>query len=168
MLHEDMHGGLKEPGGEIHATFDREICTSEYRVTIHVVPNLPLITKQKFCFSIGNMQSLFWCQWEVMNNVNGHPVNSLMLPFSAGDINEEATQCLELVQMIETIPPAFPNVLNTCGRITVHSTGRYVLVSNRGHDSICVLSVERNTGLLQVQNYTLLDWIYFSRYCQTG
>lgn len=53
--------------------------------------------------------------------------------------------------MISTIPPAFPNVLNTCGRITVHSTGRYVLVSNRGHDSICVLSVEKNTGLLQVR-----------------
>ena len=64
---------------------------------------------------------------------------------------EAATPCLELVQMISTIPPGFPNVLNTCGRITVHSTGRYVLVSNRGHDSICVLSVERNTGLLQVR-----------------
>ena len=64
---------------------------------------------------------------------------------------EAPPQCLELVQMISTIPPAFPNVLNTCGRITVHSTGRYVLVSNRGHDSICVLSVEKNTGLLQVR-----------------
>ena len=63
-------------------------------------------------------------------------------------------QCLELVQMISTIPAAFPNVLNTCGRITVHSTGRYVLVSNRGHDSICVLSVEKNTGLLQVRKTT--------------
>ena len=46
---------------------------------------------------------------------------------SAEVVNAEAApQCLELVQMIETIPPAFPNVLNTCGRITVHSTGRYV------------------------------------------
>ena len=69
----------------------------------------------------------------------------------AGAVDADAPpQCLELVQMISTIPPAFPKELNTCGRITVHSTGRFVLVSNRGHDSICVLSVDKQSGLLQV------------------
>ena len=87
---------------------------------------------------------------------------------SAGDVNAEATQCLELVQMIETIPPGFPNVLNTCGRITVHSTGRYVLVSNRGHDSICVLSVEKNTGLLQVRTESDSHAVCFIKDSQKG
>eukprot|EP00666_Eupelagonemidae_sp_cell4sb_P016021 gene16021-6395_t len=34
------------------------------------------------------------------------------------------------------VQSAFPKRLNTCGRITVHTSGHYVLVSNRGHDSI--------------------------------
>lgn len=65
---------------------------------------------------------------------------------------EEPT--LHLVQMISTLPVAFPGSLNTCGRITVHNSGRYVVVSNRGHDSIAVFSVlyESNPpGLLAVK-----------------
>ena len=85
------------------------------------------------------------------------PVNQLtpdvvIIEFIILDSNLEIEHCLELVQMISTIPSGFPNALNTCGRITVHSTGRFVLVSNRGHDSICVLSVEKYTGLLQVSH----------------
>jgi len=56
--------------------------------------------------------------------------------------------CMELVQDIKTIPDAFPGRMNTCGRICVHSSGRFVLVSNRGHDSMAIYPVDRNTGLL--------------------
>lgn len=49
---------------------------------------------------------------------------------------------LRLVQSIATIPSAFPNKMNTCGRICVHKSGRFVVVSNRGHQSITVYRVK--------------------------
>ena len=52
---------------------------------------------------------------------------------------------LRLVQSISTIPGAFPTTMNTCGRICVHKTGRFVVVSNRGHESITVYKV-KNKG----------------------
>merc|ERR1719188_760548 len=36
--------------------------------------------------------------------------------------------------------------MNTCGRIAVHPSGAFVLVSNRGHDSITVFRVHHSTG----------------------
>ncbi|KAL7581280.1 hypothetical protein ACA910_006049 [Epithemia clementina (nom. ined.)] len=48
---------------------------------------------------------------------------------------------LRLVQSIKTIPNAFPTSMNTCGRICVHRSGRFVLVSNRGHQSIAIFKV---------------------------
>lgn len=50
---------------------------------------------------------------------------------------------LRLVQSIKTIPPAFPTTLNTCGRMCVHKSGRFVVVSNRGHQSIAVYKVHQ-------------------------
>jgi 6-phosphogluconolactonase len=52
---------------------------------------------------------------------------------------------LRLVQSISTIPSAFPMTMNTCGRICVHQSGRFVVVSNRGHQSITVYRV-KNKG----------------------
>lgn len=49
---------------------------------------------------------------------------------------------LRLVQSISTIPSAFPTTMNTCGRICVHKSGRFVVVSNRGHQSITVYKVK--------------------------
>lgn len=48
---------------------------------------------------------------------------------------------LTLIQSISTIPSAFPAQLNTCGRICVHKSGRFVIVSNRGHESIAILRI---------------------------
>lgn len=48
---------------------------------------------------------------------------------------------LRLVQSIKTLPAAFPTKMNTCGRICVHKSGRFVVVSNRGHQSIAVFRV---------------------------
>ena len=50
---------------------------------------------------------------------------------------------LRLIQSIKTIPQAFPTDMNTCGRICVHKSGRFVVVSNRGHQSICVFRVHK-------------------------
>jgi len=49
---------------------------------------------------------------------------------------------LRLVQSISTIPNAFPTTMNTCGRMCVHKSGRFVIVSNRGHQSIAVFRVK--------------------------
>jgi len=49
---------------------------------------------------------------------------------------------LRLVQSISTIPDAFPTTMNTCGRMCVHKSGRFVIVSNRGHQSITVFRVK--------------------------
>jgi hypothetical protein len=60
---------------------------------------------------------------------------------------------LRLVQSISTIPSAFPTTMNTCGRICVHKSGRFVVVSNRGHQSITVFRVKSKgskRGELQV------------------
>jgi len=50
---------------------------------------------------------------------------------------------LRLIQSIATIPSAFPNEMNTCGRICVHNSGRFVVVSNRGHQSIAIYRVKQ-------------------------
>jgi len=49
---------------------------------------------------------------------------------------------LTLIQTIATIPSAFPTKLNTCGRLCLHKSGRFVLVSNRGHQSIAIMRVK--------------------------
>lgn len=48
---------------------------------------------------------------------------------------------LRLIQSIKTIPSAFPTTMNTCGRICVHKSGTFVVVSNRGHQSIAIFRV---------------------------
>ena len=59
---------------------------------------------------------------------------------------------LTMVQNIDTVPSAYPLELNTCGRITVHNCGNYVLVSNRGHDSVAVFRIV-SKGRLEAAGY---------------
>jgi 6-phosphogluconolactonase len=63
---------------------------------------------------------------------------------------------LTLIQSISTIPKAFPTKMNTCGRICVHKSGRFVIVSNRGHESIAIFRVKTkgaNRGELSTVGY---------------
>jgi 6-phosphogluconolactonase (cycloisomerase 2 family) len=50
---------------------------------------------------------------------------------------------LRLIQSIKTVPSAFPIEMNTCGRMCVHPSGRFVVVSNRGHESITIFRVKQ-------------------------
>ena len=52
---------------------------------------------------------------------------------------------LTLVQTVSTVPEAFPREMNTCGRVTVHPTGDFVVTSNRGHDSVAVHRIHRES-----------------------
>eukprot|EP00501_MAST-03F_sp_TOSAG23-6_P002398 GSMAST32.ASY1.ANO1.2507.1 assembled CDS len=54
---------------------------------------------------------------------------------------------LTLIQTISTVPVAFPRELNTCGRICLHASGKFILVSNRGHDSIAIFRVSTKPSL---------------------
>lgn len=87
-------------------------------------------------------------------------VNELSSLISVFEYNEEGAQnlidhesgdILKMKQQISTVPEGYTDY-NTCGRVTVHSSGKFVLVSNRGHDSITVYSVDENDGSL-----TLVD-----------
>lgn len=57
----------------------------------------------------------------------------------------EPRETLHLVHTASTLPAAFPRDLNTCGRIAVDPSGKFVLVSNRGHNSITVFRVNGAT-----------------------
>mmetsp|Transcript_30111 Transcript_30111/g.47907 ORF Transcript_30111/g.47907 Transcript_30111/m.47907 type:complete len:439 (-) Transcript_30111:48-1364(-) len=58
---------------------------------------------------------------------------------------------LKPLQQLSTIPDAFSSELNTCSRITVHPSGLYVVVSNRGHNSLAVFRIQvRNKGKLRL------------------
>eukprot|EP00475_Leptophrys_vorax_P037131 TRINITY_DN6362_c0_g1_i1.p1 TRINITY_DN6362_c0_g1~~TRINITY_DN6362_c0_g1_i1.p1 ORF type:complete len:400 (-),score=105.28 TRINITY_DN6362_c0_g1_i1:92-1291(-) len=59
---------------------------------------------------------------------------------------ESNISTLHLIQTISTIPVAFPKHLNTCGRIAVCPGGGFVLVSNRGHNSISIFKVDQKQG----------------------
>jgi len=65
----------------------------------------------------------------------------------------EFRETLVQIQNVSTIPFAYPKKLNTCGRITVDPTGNFVLVSNRGHNSIAIFSICRDTRKLNEVGY---------------
>lgn len=84
-------------------------------------------------------------------------VNELGSSISVFEFDETRAACLSggsteptlvQIQTIEVVPMAFPRKLNTCGRLAISPDGKYVLVSNRGHDSIAVLriSLTADTG----------------------
>jgi 6-phosphogluconolactonase (cycloisomerase 2 family) len=50
------------------------------------------------------------------------------------------------------VPKAFPRELNTCGRITVDPTGGFVLVSNRGHNSIAIFRISWGVDMGRLNN----------------
>jgi 6-phosphogluconolactonase len=80
---------------------------------------------------------------------------------AAASRNEDMTRfkgrsTLALIQSISCLPAAYPTHLNTCGRICVHKSGRFVVVSNRGHESLAILRVKTKgseKGKLQAVGY---------------
>jgi len=58
----------------------------------------------------------------------------------------QAKPTLSLIQTVSTVPEAFPFEMNTCGRVTIHPTGDFVVTSNRGHDSVAVHRIHRDSN----------------------
>jgi len=55
---------------------------------------------------------------------------------------------LVVKETVSTLPDAF-NGPNSCAEIQIHPSGKYVYVSNRGHDSVAIFEVNKKTGLLE-------------------
>lgn len=53
------------------------------------------------------------------------------------------------VQTVSTLPEGFSD-FNSCADIHLSEDGRFVYASNRGHDSIAVYGVDRDSGMLSV------------------
>jgi len=66
----------------------------------------------------------------------------------ANEFESQTEPTLELIQELSTIPMAFPRDLNTCGRLAVDPSGKFVIVSNRGHNSFAVFKIS-NSGMLE-------------------
>lgn len=52
-----------------------------------------------------------------------------------------------LIQTISTLPSGYKNV-SYAGEIAIHPSSRFLYVSNRGHDSIAVYSIDNSSGVL--------------------
>ena len=52
------------------------------------------------------------------------------------------------IQTITTLPKDYPGKGNTTAEIQIHPNGKFLYVSNRGHDSIAAYSIDEKTGKL--------------------
>lgn len=67
--------------------------------------------------------------------------------------HEPGSETLRGVRTVSTLPPDFSGS-NTGAEIAVDARGRFLYVSNRGHDSIAVFSVDPGDGSLKP-----LEWV---------
>jgi len=64
-----------------------------------------------------------------------------------------ATGQLEHLGSVTTLPDDFPGDDNTCADVHVTPDGRFVYVSNRGHDSLAMFAVDPATGMPVAMGY---------------
>ena len=62
---------------------------------------------------------------------------------------DPATGALSLLETVSTLPAGFSGT-NTCAQIHLAPDGRFVYVSNRGHDSIAAVAVDADSGRLRL------------------
>src|SRR5262245_16139451 len=63
---------------------------------------------------------------------------------------------LSAQQTVSTLPSGFSE-RNACAEIKIHSTGKFLYVSNRGHDSIARFQIDGATGKLTSQGQTATE-----------
>ena len=79
-----------------------------------------------------------WGKWMYVNNEMTSTVS--VYPFMDVPPRE--------VQNVSTLPEGFDKSKNSTAEIAVHPSGKFVYVSNRGHDSIAIFKVDRESGRL--------------------
>ncbi len=65
---------------------------------------------------------------------------------------DETTGKAELIQTLATIPEGVSHDETSTAAIKIHPNGKLLYVSNRGHDSLAVYSIDEETGLLTLLN----------------
>jgi 6-phosphogluconolactonase len=58
---------------------------------------------------------------------------------------------LEVVETLSTLPEGYDGKDNTTAEVVAHPSGKFVFVSNRGHDSVAVFSFDERTGKLSTK-----------------
>jgi 6-phosphogluconolactonase len=61
---------------------------------------------------------------------------------------DPATAAMKEIQTLSTLPGDFDKSKNSTAEIAVHPSGKFVYVSNRGHDSIAIFKVDEKSGKL--------------------
>ena len=78
---------------------------------------------------------------ELSSVVSAFRVDQAALKEVANGGGKVSKPTLVPLQNTSTLPAAYPRSLNTCGRICVHPSGWFVVVSNRGHDSLSIFKI---------------------------
>jgi len=60
---------------------------------------------------------------------------------------------LTAVQTLSTLPEGYDGSKNSTAEIAVHPSGKFVYVSNRGHDSVAVFKVDPRSGQLSAAGH---------------
>jgi 6-phosphogluconolactonase len=60
---------------------------------------------------------------------------------------DATTGQLQHIGTVTTLPDDFPGNTNTCADVHITPNGRFLYVSNRGHDSLAMYAIDRGTGL---------------------
>ncbi|MFL5318023.1 MAG: lactonase family protein, partial [Myxococcaceae bacterium] len=84
-------------------------------------------------------------KWVYLVNENASTVQALFLTGATGELSD--------MQTLSTLPAGFTGQ-NTGGEIQVHPNGNFVYVSNRGHDSIAIFSVNQTSGHLTLVGHS--------------
>lgn len=78
-------------------------------------------------------------------------INELLSTITTFEYDAERGQ-LQEIQNVNTLPEDFKGESYTA-EVAVHRNGRWLLGSNRGHDSLTLFAIDRKTGRLALQQY---------------
>ena len=67
---------------------------------------------------------------------------------------DQQKRTLKLVKVLDTIPPQARKTGNSTAECLVHPSGKFLFVSNRGHNSIAVFAVDAKSGSFQLMGNT--------------
>lgn len=66
---------------------------------------------------------------------------------------DAATGQLALLGTVTTLPDDFPGDQNTCADVHITPDGRFLYVSNRGHDSLAMFAIDQASGMPVAMGY---------------
>jgi 6-phosphogluconolactonase len=120
--------------------FDKETGRLTANRLPYINPKMPLQPRHLY-FHPNN-------KWVFMSDEKGCSISSYEL------ISDDGT--LRALQTLSTLPDDFEGQ-NTCADIEVHPSGKFVYVSNRGHNSIAGFAIDEKSGRLTPIGFTITE-----------